>query len=134
MNENLQIKSHEDYFKFSIWYPYLQLISVITHLIERKQSRSTLDLFKLLNSGSIDTNLFKEVYTLYQVALSSTEDEFFQELKLYMKLRKTNPRFSKSNAAVRTFATKMYKLENYSADCRYSTYNNLFGGAFFQRY
>ena len=30
MNENLQINSPEDYFKFSIWYPYLT--SVITTL------------------------------------------------------------------------------------------------------
>ena len=91
MNENLQIKSHEDYSKFSILYPYIT--SGITHLKERfsKQSRSTLALFKVLNSWSFDSNISKEVYTFYQVALNSTEDEFFQELKLYMKLRETNP-------------------------------------------
>ena len=91
MNENLQINSHEeDYFKFCIWYPYLT--SKITHLKERfsKQSRSTLSLFKLLNSVSIDSNVFKEVYTLYKITLNCTEDELLQELKLYMILRKSN--------------------------------------------
>ena len=47
-----------------------------------------------------------------------------------MKLRK-KPGFSKSIAAVRTFATNIYTLENYFADYCYFTYNNLFGGAFF---
>lgn len=60
MNESAPINT-EQYFKCSVWHPFLS--TVIDHLTKRfsKQSRSTLGLFKLINSGSIDTDILKEV-------------------------------------------------------------------------
>ena len=45
-----------------------------------KQSRSTLGLFKLITYESIDTDILKEVYNMYEMALNCQEEELFLEL------------------------------------------------------
>ena len=55
--ELTQIDNEDQYFKFSIWCPFIK--AVIYHLPMRlsKQSRSTLGLFNLINSEVIDNNI-----------------------------------------------------------------------------
>ncbi|KAI6647735.1 52 kDa repressor of the inhibitor of the protein kinase-like [Oopsacas minuta] len=90
INETIPINT-EQFFKCSVWYPFLS--TVIDHLTKRfsKQSRSTLGLFKLINSESIDTDILKEIYNMYEMALNCQEEELFQELKLYQSYRKSIP-------------------------------------------
>ena len=86
MNETVPINTGQ-FFKCSVWYPFLS--GVIDNLTKRfsKQSRSTLGLFKLITSESIDTDILKEVDNMYVMALNFQEEELFKELKLYHRYR-----------------------------------------------
>ena len=77
MNETVPINT-EKFIECSVWFPFLS--AVIDDPTKRfsKHWRSTLGLFKLITSESIDTDILIEVYNMYEMALSCQERNYFK--------------------------------------------------------
>jgi len=73
----------EQYFRWSIWYPYLD--SAVMHINQMfgDKSRMPFKLCSLLQCFEICSITFQEVYTFYRHVLTCDEDVLFQELKRF---------------------------------------------------